>query len=63
VILHFPLGQFKSSNGTGSAASNLTSLLGAGGTGGFNLYFVNDDTAPVASFDAAFDNFRVERIK
>ena len=58
-----PLSQFKNSNGTGTAASNLTTLLGAAGTGGFNLYFVNYDTAPVASFDAAFDNFRVEKIK
>ena len=58
-----PLSEFKNSNGTGTAAANLVSLLGSSGTGGFNLYFINDDTKPVASFDAAFDNFRVVRIK
>ncbi|MFI5188199.1 MAG: glycan-binding surface protein [Chitinophagales bacterium] len=58
-----PLSEFKNSNGTGSAASSLTALLGSNGTGGFNLYFINDDTKPVVSFDAAFDNFRVARIK
>jgi Surface glycan-binding protein B xyloglucan binding domain len=58
-----PLSQFKQGNGTTNAPANLTSLLGASGKGGFNLYFINAGTTTVATFDVAFDNFRVERIK
>jgi Surface glycan-binding protein B xyloglucan binding domain len=57
-----PLSNFRQSNGTGAAAPSLTALLGAGGSGGFNLYFINAGTTSVVSFDAAVDNFRVVRV-
>lgn len=57
-----PLSNFKNNNGNGTAASSLTALLGAAGSGGFNLYFINDGTAPVTTFDAAIDNIRVVRV-
>jgi hypothetical protein len=59
----FPLSNFKQSNGTGNPLPNLTALVGSNGAGGFNLYFVNNGTDQVVSFDAAIDNFRVVRIK
>ncbi|MDP4265530.1 MAG: glycan-binding surface protein [Bacteroidota bacterium] len=58
-----PLSEFKQGNGTTTPAPNLTALLGASGKGGFNLYVINAGTTTVASFDVAFDNFRVARIK
>jgi hypothetical protein len=57
-----PLSNFRKSNGTAEAAPNLTAMLGAGGSGGFNLYFINAGTTQVVTFDAAIDNFRVVRI-
>lgn len=58
-----PLSNFKSSEGTGDAASGLTQLLGAGGQGGVNFFFINASDNVLTEFDAAIDNIRVVRIR
>jgi hypothetical protein len=50
-------------DGNGLPAANLTDLLGSGGSGGANFFFVNNGTTTVASFEAAIDNIRVVKIK
>jgi hypothetical protein len=57
-----PLDQFKTNNGTGSAVTSLSTLLGSG-AGGIDIMFVNDTNTAVDQFDAAVDNIRVEKIK
>ncbi len=56
-----PLSQFKKDNGTGASASSLATLVGSG-SGGLDVMFINDGTT-TAAIDAAFDNFRIEKIK
>lgn len=65
VVLPLTMFKTKANNqdGTGDPASNLTTLLGAGGTGGINVYVINAQNSPLASFDIAVDNFRVIKIK
>jgi hypothetical protein len=57
-----PLSNFKQSNGTGNAPANLAAVVGAGGAGGVNMYFINAGTTTVASYDVAIDNIRVIKI-
>jgi len=61
-----PLSSFKTkangADGTGSAASSLSVLLGSG-AGNTNLMFVNTGTTTVQDFEAAIDNIRVVKIK
>ena len=62
-----PLTEFRTKandlDGTGESAPNLATLLGSSGSGGINFMFVNNGTAPVASFEAAIDNIRIIKIK
>jgi len=59
-----PLSMFLTNNGTGIAASSLKALLGSSGNGSVNIWFINNAPAPTATtFNAAFDNFRVVKIK
>jgi hypothetical protein len=59
-----PLSLFLTNNGTGTAASSLKDLLGSSGSGSVNLWFINNSSSATAtSFNAAFDNFRVVKIK
>ena len=61
-----PLSSFKTkangADGTGSAPSSLSVLLGSG-AGNTNLMFVNTGTTTVQDFEAAIDNIRVVKIK
>ena len=56
-----PLSSFVDSKGL--PAATLTDLLGSGGAGGLNFFFVNNGTTTVASFEAAIDNIRIVKIK
>lgn len=60
-----PLSNFKQSGGTGAGFTSLSTFLGTSGTGGFNIFFVNDGTGAtvIESFDTAIDNIRVAKIK
>jgi len=51
-------------DGTGLMAPDLTTLLGASGSGSINAYVMNDGSAPAATgLVVAIDNFRVVKIK
>jgi len=51
-------------DGTGTAAANLSALLGSAGSGGVNMYIMNDGSARSATgFYAGIDNIRVVKIK
>jgi hypothetical protein len=56
-----PLSSFVDSKGL--PAASLTDLLGSGGAGGLNFFFVNNGTTTVASFEAAIDNIRIVKVK
>ena len=59
-----PLSMFLTNNGTGVAATSLTDLLGNSGSGGVNIWLINNSPAATSTgFTAAFDNFRVVKIK
>lgn len=62
-----PLTTFKTkannTDGTGDPASTMTTLVGANGMGGINIYVINNSANPIPSFDIAVDNFRVIKIK
>jgi hypothetical protein len=59
-----PLSTFKKNAGTGAGFTNIADFLPSG-TGGFNIFFVNDGTgaATIPAFDVAIDNIRVTRIR
>jgi len=62
-----PLSSFRTKanglDGTGNPAATMAGLLGSSGAGGIDIMFVNSGTTAVASFEAAIDNIRVEKIK
>jgi hypothetical protein len=62
-----PLTQFKTKangkDGTGSPASNLKTLVGNAGTGGVNMFIINDNASVLAAIDIAIDNIRVIKVK
>ncbi|HWV69229.1 glycan-binding surface protein, partial [Chitinophaga sp.] len=59
-----PLSLFRTNDGKGTAASNLTTLLGATATGAVNIQTKNFSGSPSASgLQAAVDNIRVVKIK
>ena len=58
-----PLSMFLTNNGTGTAASSLTELLGSSGSGSVNIWLINNSPAATATgTNAAFDNIRVVKI-
>lgn len=61
VTVTIPLSSFV--NDKGLPAGSLTELLGSGGSGGLNFWFINDTAAPVTNFAAGVDNMRVVKIK
>lgn len=59
-----PLSMFLTKDGTGTAPSTLTDLLGSSGSGSMNVWLLNKAGAVTATgFNAAFDNIRVVKIK
>ncbi|WP_207515270.1 glycan-binding surface protein [Longitalea luteola] len=59
-----PLSMFLKNNGTGTAASSLTELLGSSGSGSVNIWLINNSPAPTATGTSlAFDNIRVVKIR
>lgn len=59
-----PLSLFRTNDGKGTAAGNLTTLLGATATGAVNIQTKNFSGSPSASgLQAAIDNIRVVKIK
>lgn len=59
-----PLSLFRTNDGKGTAASNLTTLLGATATGAVNIQTKNFSGSPSASgLQAAVDNIRVVKIR
>jgi hypothetical protein len=63
-----PLTEFRTKangvDGTGNSPATLKTLVGNSGNGGINLWLINPTgTAVTASFDGAFDNIRVVKIK
>lgn len=59
-----PLSMFRTNDGKGTAASDLTTLLGATATGAVNIQTKNFSGSPSASgLQAAVDNIRVVKIK
>lgn len=59
-----PLSMFRTNNGKGTAAPDLTTLLGSSANGSINIYSINDGSSPTATgLNAAIDNIRVVRIK
>ena len=58
-----PLSMFRTNNGLGTSASNLTGLLGGSGNGSIIIYTTNDSSSPTATgLNAAIDNIRVVKI-
>lgn len=59
-----PLSMFRTNDGKGTAATDLTTLLGATATGAVNIQTKNFSGSPSASgLQAAIDNIRVVKIK
>lgn len=59
-----PLSAFLTNNGTGTAASSLSDLLGSSGAGSVNIWLINNSPSATATgFNAAFDNIRVVKIQ
>lgn len=59
-----PLSMFRTNEGKGTAAANLTSLLGSSGNGAVNIQTKNFSASPSASgLHAAIDNIRVVKIQ
>jgi hypothetical protein len=60
VTVTIPLSEFK--NGSGAPAASLSALIDKT-NGDLGIMLNNDSTSPIASYDAAFDNVRIVRIK
>jgi len=58
-----PLSTFRTNNGTGTQVPDITTLIGASGNNGMNVWYINDAGTPVTLFNAAIDNIRVVKIK
>ncbi|MDR6565080.1 hypothetical protein MRBLMN1_000053 [Chitinophaga ginsengisegetis] len=59
-----PLSEFRGSDGKGTAAASLTTLLGSSAKGSVNIHTKNFSASPSASgLKAAIDNIRVVKIK
>lgn len=60
----FPLSSFRKNNGTGDPISSLTELVGSEGKSNLILYIHNYSSSPTnTGFYAAFDNFRVIKVR
>jgi hypothetical protein len=58
-----PLSNFRTNNGTGTQVASITDLIGASGSNGMNVWYINDGASTVKSFKMAIDNIRVVKIK
>jgi len=60
-----PLSVFRKDKGVGDPISKLSDFIAADGSGGLNLFFVNDQTGATAvdAVDFAIDNIRVVRLR
>lgn len=63
VTVTLPLSSFRTNNGTGTQVADITTLVGANGNNGMNIWYINDGSTPVTAFTAAIDNIRVVKIK
>lgn len=68
VTVVVPFNQFKTKpaggkDGNGAPPTSITDLLGNNGQREVGIMLINDGTAPITSYDAAFDNVRVVRIR
>jgi hypothetical protein len=67
VTVTIPFSEFRNKpdggkDGTGLSAGSLKDLLGDSGSGGVNIFTVNDSSEPAAAMNIAIDNIRVVRI-
>ncbi|HWK06745.1 MAG TPA: glycan-binding surface protein [Puia sp.] len=63
-----PFSSFKTKSsagysGEGLSLTSFTDLLGASGNTSLHIWLINDAASSIASFDAAIDNIRVEKIQ
>lgn len=58
-----PLSNFRSDNGTGTQVASIEALLGSNGSGGLNIFFMNDGPNDGVTFEGGFDNIRLVKIK
>lgn len=67
VTITIPFSQFRNKpnegkDGTGVSVASLKDLLGESGSGGINIFTVNDSSQPAAAMNFAVDNIRVVKI-
>jgi len=67
VTVTIPFSQFRNKpnggkDGTGESVGSLKALLGESGSGGINIFTVNDSSDPAAAMNFAVDNIRVVKI-
>jgi hypothetical protein len=57
-----PFTSFRTQDGKGASAANLTQVLGATANGSINIYTINDAKTPAAPLNIGIDNIRVVKM-